>query len=138
MALQPDNRLAAAIARGAVARRKLAGDEGGCLSADQVAQVLGISKQAILKRYENGQLIAWRDERRNAVRFPVWQFRDQKILQGVEDALQILNTANRLDDFGRMSFFLSHHGFLGGKRPLDCLREGEVTKVLQAASGYVE
>ena len=138
MASQPDSRLAAAIARGAPARRKLADDEGGSFSAQQAAQALGISKQAVLKRYQNGQLIAWRDERRNALRFPVWQFRDQKVLQGIEDTLQILNAGNRLDDFGRMSFFLSNHGFLGGKRPLDCLRRGEVTKVLQAASGYVE
>ena len=138
MALQPDSRLAAAIARGAPARRKLADDEGGSFSAQHAARALGISKQAVLKRYQNGQLIAWRDERRNAVRFPVWQFRDQKVLQGIEDALQILNAGNRLDDFGRMSFFLSNHGFLSGKRPLDCLRQGEVTKVLQAASGYVE
>ena len=138
MALQPDSRLAAAIARGAPARRKLADDEGGSFSAQQAAQALGISKQAVLKRYQNGQLIAWRDERRNALRFPVWQFRDQKVLQGIEDTLQILNAGNRLDDFGRISFFLSNHGFLGGNRPLDCLRQGEVTKVLQAASRYVE
>ena len=138
MALQPDNRLAAAIAHGTVARHKLAAGEGGSLSTDQAAQALGISKGAILNRYENRQLIAWRDEQRHALRFPVWQFRDQKVLQGIDDTLQILNAANRLDDFGRMSFCLSNHGFLGGKRPLDCLREGEVTKVLQAASGYVE
>jgi len=138
MSTQSDNRLAAALARGAVARRKLAGDEGGSISAEQAAQALGISKQATLKRHRDGQLIAWRDERRNAVRFPVWQFRDQKVLQGIEDTLQILSAGNRLDDFGRISFFLSHHGLLGGKRPLDCLRQGEVTKVLQAASGYVE
>jgi hypothetical protein len=135
---KPDNRLASAIARGIPARRKLAEDEGGSLSAEQAAQALGISKQAILKRYQKGQLIAWREERQNAVKFPVWQFSDRKVLSGIEETLRVLNAGNRLDDFGRMLFFLSNHGFLGGKRPIDCLREGKVTKVLQAAQGYVE
>ena len=99
---------------------------------------MGISKQAILKRYQKGQIIAWREERQNAVRFPVWQFSDRKVLSGIEETLRVLNAGNRLDDFGRMLFFLSNHGFLGGKRPIDCLREGKVTKVLQAAQGYVE
>ena len=110
---KPDNRLASAIARGIPARRKLAEDEGGSLSADQAAQALGISKQAILKRYQKGQLIAWREERQNAVRFPVWQFSDRKVLSGIEETLRVLNAGNRLDDFGRMLFFLSNHGFLG-------------------------
>jgi hypothetical protein len=109
----------------------------GSFSADQAAQALGISKQAILKRYQKGQIIAWREERQNAVRFPVWQFSDQKVLDGIEETLKILNAAHRLDDFGRVLFLLSNHGFLGGKRPIDCLRDGEGTKVLQAAQGYV-
>jgi hypothetical protein len=135
---KPDNRLASAIARGIPARRKLTEDEGGSISAEQAAEVLGISKQAILKRYQKGQLLAWREERQNAARFPVWQFSDRQVLQGIEEALQALNAGNRLDDFGRLLFFLSNHGLLGGKRPIDCLRKGEVTKVLQAAQGYVE
>jgi hypothetical protein len=133
-----DNRLAGALARGIPARRKLADDEGGSLSAEDAARELAISKQAILKRYQKGQLIAWREERQNAVRFPVWQFHDHKVLEGLEETLKILNTRSRLDDFGKMLFFLSSQGLLGGKRPLDCLRKGQIEKVLQAAQGYVE
>ncbi len=133
-----DSQLARAIARGIPVRRKLVEDEGGSFSAEEAAQALKISKQAILKRYQKGQLIAWREERQSAVRFPVWQFRDQKVLDGIEETLKALSVGDRLDDFGRMLFFLSNHGFLGGKRALDCLREGEVNKVIQAAQGYVE
>ena len=133
-----DNRLANAIARGIPARRKVVADEGGSISAEEAAEEIGISKQAILKRYQKGHIIAWREERQKAVRFPVWQLREHKVLDGIEEALKVLNAGNRLDDFGRMLFFLSNHGFLGGKRPLDCLRQGELTKVLQAAQGYVE
>lgn len=131
-----DNRLANAIARGITARQKLIEAEGGSLSAEEAAQELGISKAAMLKRYQKGHIIAWREERQNAVRFPVWQFSDHKVLDGLEEVLKLLNGGSRLDDFGRMLFFLSNMGFLGGKRPLDCLRAGELNKVLQAAEGY--
>ncbi len=132
-----DNHLANAMARGIPGRRKLVADEGGSLSAEEAAEEIGISKQAILKRYQKGRIIAWREERQKAVRFPVWQFQEHKVLGGIEESLRVLNAGNRLDDFGRMLFFLSKHGFLGGKRPLDCLRAGELAKVLHAAQGYV-
>jgi hypothetical protein len=131
-----DNRLANAMARGITARRKLMEADGGSLSAEEAARELGLSKTAILKRYHKGRIIAWREERQNAARFPVWQFQDHKVLHGLEEVLQILNAGSRLDDFGRMLFFLSNWGFLGKKRPVDCLRAGEVNKVLQAAGGY--
>ena len=131
-----DNRLANAIARGITARQRLIEAEGGSMSAEEAAREIGISKTAILKRYQKGQIIAWREERQNAVRFPAWQFRDGKVLDGLEEVLKALNAGSRLDDSGRMLFFLSKMGFLGGKRPLDCLRAGDVNKALQAAAGY--
>jgi len=131
-----DNRLANAVARGITARQKLIAAEGGSLSAEEAARELGLSKTAILKRYQKGQIIAWRQERQNAARFPVWQFKDHKVLDGLEEVLKVLNAGSRLDDFGRMLFFLSNRGFLGGKRPLDCLRAGEINKVLKASEGY--
>jgi hypothetical protein len=131
-----DNRLVNAMARGLTARRKLMEAEGGSLSAEEASRELGISKAALLKRYHKGQIMAWREERQNAARFPVWQFKDHKVLDGLKEVLRILNAGRRLDDFGRMLFFLSNMGFLGKKRPVDCLRAGEVNKVLQAAQGY--
>ncbi len=131
-----DNRLANAMARGISARQKLIEAEGGSVSAEEAARELGISKTAILKRYQKGQILAWREEKQNGVRFPVWQFDNHKVLDGLEDVLNALNTASRLDDFGRMLFFLSNFGFLGRKRPLDCLRAGEIKKALSAAEGY--
>jgi hypothetical protein len=133
-----DNRLANAIARGIPARQKLLEAEGGGLSAEAAARHLGISKAAILKRYQKGKLLAWREERQNAVRFPVWQFREGQVLPGMEETLAALDAGSRLDDFGRILFFLSNMGFLGGERPLDLLRESRLNKVLQAAAGYGE
>jgi hypothetical protein len=133
----PDPRYAAAVARGLEFRPKLMEAEGGSLAAEEAAGVLGMSKVAVLKRYQNGKLLAWREERQKAVRFPRWQFQSGKVLEGLDAVLAKLNSVARLDDFGRLLFFLSTSRFLGGKRPLDYLREGEIHKVLQAAEGYV-
>jgi hypothetical protein len=130
------NRLADARARGIVGRRKLMEAEGGSLSAEEAARELGISKAAISARYRKGKLIGWHDERQGAVRFPVWQFKDGELLDGLEEVLIALNAGNLLDDIGRMLFFLANHGYLGGERPLDCLRAGDVNKALRAAEGY--
>ena len=131
-----DPRLAAAVARGENVRRKLMEAEGGSYSAEEAARELGMSKVAVLKRYQHGRLLAWREERQNAVRFPKWQFQDGKVLDGFESVLATLSSAARLDDFGRMLFFLSNSRFLGGKRPLDCLRAGDIHKAQQAAQGH--
>jgi len=131
-----DPRLVQAMERGARVRQKLTEEEGGSMSAESAAKELGMSKVAVLKRYQKGGLVAWREERQNAVRFPVWQFKDGKVLDGLEAVLSKLTAGSRIDDFGRMLFFLSNNRFLGGNRPLDCLRSGEVHKVIQAAEGY--
>jgi hypothetical protein len=133
---ETDNRLARARARGITACRKLMEADEGSLSAEEAAGDLGISQAAILKMYHRGQIIAWNHGRPNAARFPVWQIKDHELLDGLEETLKILGAGCRLDDFGRMLFFLSNQGFLGGKRPVDCLRAGEVNKVLHAAEGY--
>src|SRR6266446_5773599 len=86
-----DNRLANAIARGITVRQKLMAAEGGSLSAEEAARELGISKTAILKRYHKGQIVAWREERQNAARFPRWQFRNHKVVDGLEEILRVLN-----------------------------------------------
>ncbi len=124
------------MSRRMTARRKLMEAGGGSLSAQEAGGELGISQAAILKLYHRGQIIAWNDGRTSAARFPVWQFKDRELLDGLEETLKILGAGCRLDDFGRMLIFLSNRGFLGGKRPLDCLRAGEVSTVLQAAEGY--
>jgi hypothetical protein len=133
-----DDRCANAVARGLRSRPKLVAAEGGSISAQEAAEEMGISKQAILKRYHMGQIVGWREGKQKALRFPVWQFRGHRVLRGVEESLRVLNEGKRLDDFGRLLFYLCHLGFLGGKRPVVCLRNGEIAKVLQAAQGYVE
>lgn len=134
----PKAGLALALLRGRVAREELKEQEGGSISADEARMKLGgLSKEAVLKRYRKGQLLGWREARQGAVRFPVWQFKDDNVLPGVPEVLAILNEAPWMDDWGRILFFLNRRSSLGGKCPLDLLRKGRDERVLWAASAEI-
>lgn len=140
---QPAQRsaMAAALARGALAREQLKQEEGGSLSAEEARQVLGLSKESVLKRYRNGALLGWREARQDAVRFPAWQFSDtteDRLLPGLQEILSILKEADSLDDWGRVLFFLNPRESLSGQRPLDYLRVGKVSAVKRIAGTLLE
>ena len=134
-----EDKLARAAVRGLEARQQLAEAQGGSLSSEEAARLLRISKTAVLKRLGAGRLLAWREERLQAARFPRWQF-DQHghVLAGMEDVLQILHQDERLDAWGKILFFLREKSSLGGRRPLDLLRAGELKEVCLAAQEYAE
>jgi hypothetical protein len=128
-----------AVARGLEARQRLAEAEGGSLSSEQVARLLHISKTAVLKRLEAGRLLAWREERLRAARFPSWQFNDHgQVLAGLEAVLECLDQDASLDAWGKVLFFLQTKSGLGNKRPLDLLRAGNVKEACLAAQAYAE
>ena len=134
-----EDKLARAHVRGLGARQQLVDAEGGSLSSEDVARMLRISKTAVLKRLGTGRLLAWREERLQAARFPRWQFNEHgQVLAGLDDALQILNQDERLDVWGKILFFLQEKPSLGGRRPLDLLREGKLKEMILAAQAYAE
>jgi hypothetical protein len=134
-----EDKLARALVRGVSARQHLAEAEGGSWSSDEVARLLQISKTAVLKRLASGRLLAWREERLQAARFPRWQFDEHgRVLAGLEEVLDILNRDERLDVWGRILFFLQEKPSLGDRRPLDLLREGKRKEVGLAAQAYAE
>ena len=71
---RPERALDRAVARGLVVREEAKHEEGGNVSADEAARMLGISKTSVLERYKKGRILGWREARQNAVRFPYWQF----------------------------------------------------------------
>jgi hypothetical protein len=130
--------LAAAKARGRRLRPKMAAEEGGTISTAAVAKVLGCAQEEVRCRYHSGQLLGFRFRRHGHLHFPVWQFSAGRLLPGFDAVLVILNQGTRLDDWGRLLFFLANHGYLDGRRPLDLLREGKQQLVVRCAVGYVE
>lgn len=129
---------AAALMRGLAVREELKLKEGGSCSADEARALLGISKTAVLKRFQKGQLLGWREAGQGAVRFPVWQFHEHNVVPGLPEVLAVFAKEDWVDDWTRILFFLGGRRSLGGRCPLDILREGEIAKVCSLAKGVLE
>ncbi len=134
---KPERAMDRAAARGLVVREEAKQEEGGNISADEAARILGISKTSILERYKKGRVLGWREARQNAVRFPTWQFSPDGVLKGLAEVLAILQSPH-MDDWGRVMFFLNPRQSLQGLRPLDALRQGRQKAVEQLAWADVE
>lgn len=136
-AVQEPRRLEAlnkARLRGILLRNKLLEEEGGCITADSVKDLLHISRQAVNQRREAGTLVAV-NTGGGAFLFPVWQFGEEGILPGL---LEVLRELKDCDPWMRFMFFLGKNPVLRGRTPLQALRAGNTEKVLQAARVYGE
>jgi hypothetical protein len=126
-----DARLEVAYARGRAIRIKLQEAEGGSLPASAAAVRMGISRSTLIRWYHHGKLIGWK--RGHAIRVPIWQFKEGRLLPGLDEVLKTASSGRvLLNDDGRMLFFLSNLSSLNGRRPLDLLREGDVESVKKA------
>jgi hypothetical protein len=124
--------VARALERGKLARAALEADEGGSQSSEQVAALLGVTRQAVDQRRRARHLVAWQDSSGHW-RFPVWQFDPQtaRPYPGLAPILAALPG----DPWSDMIFFLSRDETLGA-RPLDLLRGGRAKRVVPAALRY--
>lgn len=124
--------LAKAKLRGILAKQLLLEAEGGCLSSDDAARALGISREAVNKRRQSGKLIGLPAGR--SYRYPAWQFQEGKTLAGLETVLKTLKVQ---DPWMQTAWILNQNSRLGGS-PLDLLRLGEIQQVADAAFLYGE
>ena len=133
---KPKAQYAMALMRGLLAREELKQAEGGSYSAEEARTLLGISKAAVLKRFQKRQLVGWREASQAAVRFPKWQFQDDNLLPGLAEVLAVFAKEDWLDDWTSVVFFLNRRS--DGKRPLDLLRAGEIRRVCALAAAQLE
>ncbi len=133
-ALKAADPLAPARLRGLERRAWLLESEGGALTAETVASLLGISRQAVDKRRRTGHLIGVTLGRRG-YGYPAWQFGPTGTLQGIEAVLDALRGH---DPWMQLAFFLGPNLRLDGETPLEALRQGNVEGVLRAALAYGE
>lgn len=126
--------LAPAFIRGIETQRRLVEEHGGTLSAEQIAQMFGITRQAVDKRRRSHTLIAL-NMGRHGYRYPVWQFTKSGSLPGLEDVLQALEPH---DEWMQIAFFVGKNPRLGGETPVDMLKAGELKRVVNAAQVYGE
>jgi hypothetical protein len=133
--LRADDPLAPAMARGLSMRQRLLDAEGGTLSAEQVAALLRISRQAVDKRRRAGKLIGVSLGRRGYA-YPAWQFElERGMLPGIEPVLDVLREH---DPWMQVAFMVNGNIWLDDQTPLSMLRSGNVEAVIQAAEAYGE
>ena len=132
--LKSDDPLGPARLRGLREREKLLEVEGGTLSADHVAKHLGITRQAVNKRRQQGALVGL-DAGRHGYLYPAWQFVREGTIPDLEPALQTLKGH---DPWMQHIFMVSGNTRLTDRTPLDALRQGLLDDVLTAARALGE
>ena len=111
------------------ARRSLL--EEDTITAPQVAELLGVSRQTPLNRVRENTLLAVLD--RGAWRFPLWQF-DANGADGVVPGLpEVLKALEPQPHFSKLAWLRRANPTLGGLEPVEVLRKGETEPAVDAA-----
>lgn len=119
--------------KGLAVKQQLLNDQGQPpLSSEQVGELLGMSREGVNKRRRNKQLLAVNLGKRG-YRYPAWQFWQGKVLPGLKDVLQALDTVG---EWSPVLFLRSGDVRLNGETPLDRLRTGAIAPVVAAARCY--
>lgn len=114
---------------------------GGLLTPAEVSRRLGLSGATVNNRRNHGELLGIRLDKRGYL-FPEWQFSDSPrdaalgVWPGFDRALQALSD---MHPWEKGEFFLSQLPALGGRRPIDLLRDGrpaDVERVVLAAAAH--
>jgi hypothetical protein len=129
-----DDPFLAAKFRGLKRKRQMLETVRGTLTSEQVAEVLGISRQAVDKRRSSNQLLALTQGKRG-YSYPSFQFDDGRTIPGLEE---VLGELKPLDPWMQMVFFTSPHERLGGKTPIERLQKGSIEDVKSVAVEYGE
>jgi biotin operon repressor len=130
--LAAEDPLVAARLRGVKRQQSLVEESGRVLRAQQVAEILGISRQAVDKRRRQSQLIGLTQGRRGYA-YPAWQFENGRTIADLELVLARLRDH---DPWMKLTFFINPNDRLNGASPLQTLRSGKTESVLQAAESY--
>src|ERR1700739_2929462 len=120
--------------RGVEQQQRLLRESGGALSGEEVAKMLGISRQGVDKRRRQGHLIGLTQGRRGYA-YPAWQFEGGRTITNLETALDAVHDH---DPWMQLAFFVNPNDGLNGKSPLESLRSGKLEPVLRAAANYGE
>jgi hypothetical protein len=102
------------------------------LSGEAAGQRLGVSRETINSRAQQGRLLALEFGKRGR-RYPDWQFQDRIAGPPLEGVLAALAA---LDPWEQYRFFTQPQPALGGRTPVDALRAGEAEAALQAAVSW--
>jgi hypothetical protein len=101
------------------------------LTAVQVAQLLGTSRQTPHDRVSSQTLLAIRDNAKLC--FPSWQF-DPAGSDGVIEGFPVVLKALELSDYAKLNWLTRVNHYLDGQTPIQALKAGQKERVLAEAS----
>jgi len=131
--IDPDPLIRAKL-RGIEHRKRILEKLGGTLSAEQVSETIGISRQAVDKRRGQNQLIGLTQGKRGYA-YPAFQFENGRAIDGLKEVLDALSGH---DPWMQSIFFANENDRLNGSTPLEALRQGKTGAVVRAAEAYGE
>lgn len=104
---------------------------GGAYELDEVRALLnGVSRQAVEKRVREGSLLVVPGPS-NRRRFPTVQFTDEgEVAPGLRELRDALPFQN---PWAVLNYLVNPEDRLGGRRPIDALKAGDVNEVVEAA-----
>jgi RNase H-fold protein (predicted Holliday junction resolvase) len=101
------------------------------LSASQVAQLLGTSRQTPHDRVSSQTLLAIKEN--GKLCFPSWQF-DPAGADGVIDGLPALLKALQMSDYSKLNWLTRPNPVLDSSTPIEALKQGQKERVLAEAA----
>lgn len=120
--------------RGIEHRKRILEKLGGTLSAEQVSELIGISRQAVDKRRSQNQLIGLTQGRRGYA-YPAFQFENGRTIDGLKEVLDALSGH---DPWMQSIFFANDNDRLNRSTPVEALHQGKIGAVVRAAEAYGE
>ena len=130
--LAPKDPLAAARLKGMKVKQELLYADGKPLGSEAVAELLGISRQAVSKRKNKAQLLAVSLGKRG-YSYPIWQFKDGGVITGLD---RVLAALSEFDNWTQLMFMKTGDIRLENRTPLECLIAGDIDRVILAAACY--
>ena len=124
--------LDAAFRRGDARRAAILRDPA-MLTGEAAAARLGVSRETINKRSQQGRLLALEFAKRGK-RYPEWQFEESVAGRPLESVLAAFGSRDAWEQY---RFFTQTQPGLGGRTPVEALRRGEVAAVKSAAEEWV-
>jgi hypothetical protein len=128
---EADRQIAAALAAGAQYKEELLTRAGGAYSAEQLAQLLGISRQAVNEGRKTHLYFAVPSGQSYV--YPKLQLTSRGPLPGLRDFLDGFSLP---DAWMKLSVLVEPSERLGGRSPLEALREGDVEAAVLVAATY--
>lgn len=104
--------------------------EGGSMTGAELLRHHHLTSATLHRRRKEHRIVFWQDARHD-FHYPVWQFTATgSLVPGIQDVLRIFKS----EDATRvMRYFLGRRGQLGNKTPLECLKAGCKSNVIEHA-----